>query len=153
MDDESAAPSDSASVHSGEGAPAKEEEPREEARLDEDLAGYIGTLVNTKLEEVHSDWVHHNDGDHLEGSIKVDAAWKSCWRKLVVLPTRGHDVPGCAVSRAFMSAVSHELEGFLIDDGIRSAPLSSRWRFFRIHPTLRRGSRGGCRGRKWWYLK
>eukprot|EP00978_Attheya_sp_CCMP212_P028315 scaffold97435_cov93-Attheya_sp.AAC.5 len=47
----------------------------------------------SKMFSVYGDYVHQNDGTHLDGGFTDDAQWQEYWRKLVVLPPQRFDVP------------------------------------------------------------
>jgi hypothetical protein len=42
-----------------------------------DLPGYTLTEADIKLDEVHGDHIHLNDGTHLTGGITDDSTWKN----------------------------------------------------------------------------
>jgi hypothetical protein len=76
-----------------------------------DLPGYKITEVDQKLMDVYGDYIHQNDGSHLDGGILDDAAWQSRWRKLIVLPCQRYDAPSGAVGRRFVRILTEELRG------------------------------------------
>jgi hypothetical protein len=67
-----------------------------------DLPGYVPTKADLKLKEVYGDYLHQNDGTHLDGGIQDDAEWQERWRKLVPLPAQRYQAPGGAVGRRFL---------------------------------------------------
>lgn len=74
--------------------PLEGDEAREGSGIDGDLLDCIITLANTQLEEVCNDWVHQNDGVHLDGGIKNTVNWQARWPYLIILPTHWYDAPG-----------------------------------------------------------
>jgi hypothetical protein len=59
-----------------------------------DLPGATILDADRKLLEVYGDYIHQNDGTHLDGCIKDDAVWQAHWRKLVALPCQRYYAPG-----------------------------------------------------------
>ncbi len=65
----------------GEPQTSKSVNPGEEKELERlaqsigDLPGYKPTEVDQKLKEVYGDYLHQNDGSHLDGGIQDDAEW------------------------------------------------------------------------------
>ena len=41
-----------------------------------DMPGYIPTVEDRKIQEVYSNFVHSNDGEHLSGGIAYSTDWK-----------------------------------------------------------------------------
>jgi hypothetical protein len=76
-----------------------------------DLPGVTVTEADRKLMEVYDDYIHQNDGTHLDGGIKDDAMWQENWRKLVVLPPQRYDTPSGPVGRRFVRMLTEELKG------------------------------------------
>ena len=54
----------------------KTEMEEEQAQTIGDLPGYMPTEVNMKLKEVYGNYLHQNDGSHLDGGILDDAIWQ-----------------------------------------------------------------------------
>jgi hypothetical protein len=76
-----------------------------------DLPGATITDADRKLLEVYGDYIHQNDGTHLDGGIQDDAVWQEYWRKLVTLPPQRYDVPSGPIGRRFVRLLTKELEG------------------------------------------
>ena len=76
-----------------------------------DLPGYVPNEVDLKLKEVYGDYLHQNDGTHLDGGIQDDAVWQERWKKLVGLPAQRYQAPGGAVGRRFLRILTQELLG------------------------------------------
>jgi hypothetical protein len=91
------------------------EEPAEEENSIKDVVGDLPgaeiTDTDKKMFSVYGDYVHQNDGTHLDGGIADDAQWQEYWRKLVVLPPQRFDVPTGAVGRQFVETLTEELVG------------------------------------------
>ena len=75
------------------------------------LPGQAATNTDRKLLGVYGDFVHQNDGTHLDGGIEDDRIWQERWKKLVVLPTKRYDAPRGGVGRQFVEGLADELEG------------------------------------------
>ena len=77
-----------------------------------DLPGVNITDADRKLMEVYGDYIHQNDGTHLDGGIKDDAKWQERWRKLLVaLPSQRYNAPGGSVGRRFVRMLTEEMRG------------------------------------------
>jgi hypothetical protein len=64
-----------------------------------DLPGAAISMADLKLKEVYGDYIHQNDGTHLDGGIADDSVWQARWAKLIVLPTQRYQAPGGPVGR------------------------------------------------------
>ena len=64
-----------------------------------DLPGAEVSAADLKLMDVYGDYIHQNDGSHLDGGIKDDAVWQARWAKLIVLPAQRYNAPGGPVGR------------------------------------------------------
>ena len=82
-----------------------------ESELGDLPAGANITDADRKLMEVCGDYIHQNDGTHLDGGIKDDDMQQACWRKLVALPSQGYNAPGGAVGRRYVRMLTEELRG------------------------------------------
>eukprot|EP00978_Attheya_sp_CCMP212_P042445 scaffold258630_cov55-Attheya_sp.AAC.1 len=60
---------------------------------------------------VYGDYVHQNNGTHLDGEIADDKIWQARWQKLVALPTKRYNAPGGHVGCQFIEVLVDELEG------------------------------------------
>jgi hypothetical protein len=76
----------------------------------------IGDLPNAsiseadrKLMEVYGDYIHQNDGSHLDRDMKEDYVWQLRWRKLVALPCQRYNAPGGAVGCHFVQLLTEEI--------------------------------------------
>eukprot|EP00978_Attheya_sp_CCMP212_P030174 scaffold109998_cov63-Attheya_sp.AAC.3 len=76
-----------------------------------DLPNQVPTDTDRKLMGVYGDYVHQNDGTHLDGGIAYDKIWQARWQKLVALPIKRYDAPGGHVGRQFIEVLADELEG------------------------------------------
>ena len=45
--------------------------------MEGDLPGYVLTPEDLRMRKVYGDWVHANDGNHLDGGIVDDGVWKT----------------------------------------------------------------------------
>ena len=76
-----------------------------------DLPGAVISEADRKLLDVYGNYIHQNDGSHLDGGIADDAEWQDRCRKLVVLPAQRCQAPGGPVGRRFVRMLAAELEG------------------------------------------
>ena len=74
----------------------------------EDLLGFTPERVHLLLQEVYGDFLHHNDGSHLDGGIAYNAAWQSRWRRLAAQPASWYATPSGAVRRRFTAILAAE---------------------------------------------
>jgi hypothetical protein len=91
--------------------PSLEEEEEVQDTPIGDLPGAVISEADLKMKEVYGDYVHQNDGSHLDGRIKEDGAWQEQWRKLIALPSQRYDAPNGAVGRRFVNILALDLEG------------------------------------------
>ena len=89
----------------------EKKEVEEPSQLTGDTPGHVPTEVDLKLKEVYGDYLHQNDGTHLDGGIQDDAVWQERWKKLVGLPAQRYQAPGGAVGRRFVRNLTQELLG------------------------------------------
>jgi hypothetical protein len=92
--------------------PSLEEEEEVQDTPIGDLPGAVISEADLKMKEVFGDYVHQNDGSHLDGGIKEDGAWQEQWRKLIALPSQRYDAPNGAVGRRFVNILALDLEEF-----------------------------------------
>ena len=59
---------------------------------------------------VYQDWVHQNQGDHLDGGIAEYRKWQVRWEKIVCMPTQRYDVPSGRVGNRFVGILSVEFD-------------------------------------------
>ena len=78
-----------------------------------DLPGYDITAVDRKLMEVYGDYVHQNDGAHLDGGVMDDDVWQKRWKSLASLPRIHYHIPSGKVGRRYVTMLSTELEGIV----------------------------------------
>jgi hypothetical protein len=78
-----------------------------------DLPGVTASDADQKLMEAYGDYIHQNDGSHLDGGIQDDDVWQEhCWCKLVILPPQHYDSPSGPVGCRFVRLLTkEELEG------------------------------------------
>ena len=55
---------------------------------------------------VYQDWVHQNQGDHLDGGIAEDSKWQVWWKKLVCMPTQRYYTSSGKVGKRFVQIMS-----------------------------------------------
>jgi hypothetical protein len=66
------------------------------------LPGATILPADLKLMKVYGDYIHQNDGLHLDGGVQDDGAWQEGWRQLIVLPRQRNDAPSSAVGQRFI---------------------------------------------------
>ena len=65
------------------------------------------------MHEVYGDFLHHNDGAHLDRGIKYDAVWQSRWRRLADQSASWDVTPSGAVGRRFTAILDTEWQGVI----------------------------------------
>ena len=50
-----------------------------------DLTVYVLTPEDPHMWKVYKEWVHTNDGIHLDGGIVYEEAWKTQWQYITVM--------------------------------------------------------------------
>ena len=53
------------------------------------------------LQGVYGDFLHHNDGSHLDGGVADDALWQRCWCQLAAQSESWYATPSGVVGRCF----------------------------------------------------
>jgi hypothetical protein len=66
-----------------------------------DLADYIVTEVDRRLDRVYGDHAHSNADTHLSGGIERDKLWQARWLEVMQLATTTYLVPKGRVGRRF----------------------------------------------------
>jgi hypothetical protein len=79
-----------------------------------DLPGATISPADLMLMKVYGDYLHQNDGTHLDGGIKEDGTWQERWRKLIALPTQHYDAPNGTMGHRFVRILTEELESIPI---------------------------------------
>ena len=69
--------------------------------------------------EVYGDFLHHNDGLHLDGGFTDDTIWQIRWRRLAAQLASWYTTPTGAVGRRFASILDVEWQ-VLIDQSWNS---------------------------------
>ena len=77
-----------------------------------DLLGFTPERAHLLLQGVYGDFLHHNNGSHLDGGIADNAAWQRCWRRLAAQSASWYAMPSGAVGRRFMSILARNGGGF-----------------------------------------
>jgi hypothetical protein len=78
-----------------------------------DLPGVEMTEADKLLLKVYGDYVHQNDGTHLDGGIADDKVWQKRWIDLAILPTQRYAAPKGAVGKRFVTLLATELAGIV----------------------------------------
>ena len=72
-----------------------------------DLPGFSPESAHLLLQGVYGDFLHHNDGSHLDGRI-ADAVWQRHWRRLAAQSESWYATPSGAVGRRFTVILTTE---------------------------------------------
>ena len=78
-----------------------------------DLPGFTLERAHLLLQEVYGDFMHHNDGSHLDGEIADNAAWQHHWRRLAAQSESWYATPSVVVGRRFTAILTAEWQGVL----------------------------------------
>ena len=73
-----------------------------------DLPDFTPELAHLFLRVVYGDFLHQNDGSHLDGGVVDDAIWQRCWRRLAVKLAVWYATPSGAVGNRFMAILAAE---------------------------------------------
>ena len=73
-----------------------------------DLLGFTLERAHLLLQGVYGDFLHHNDGSHLDRGIADDDAWQRCWRRIAAQSASWYATPSGAVGRRFMEILAAE---------------------------------------------
>ena len=65
------------------------------------------------LQEIYGDFLHHNDGLHLDGVIADNAAWQRRLRRLAAQSAIWYATPSGAVGRRFTAILAAEWRGVI----------------------------------------
>ena len=79
-----------------------------------DLLRFTPERAHLLLQVVYGDFLHHNDGSHLDGEITDDAAWKSHWRRLAALSASWYATPSGTVGCRFTEILAAEWRGVIL---------------------------------------
>ena len=73
-----------------------------------DLLGFTSERAHLLLQEVYGDFLHHNDGSHMDRGIADNAAWQLRWRRLDAQSKSWYTTPSGAVGRRFTAILAAE---------------------------------------------
>ena len=73
-----------------------------------DIPVFTPERVHLLLKGVYGDFLHHNNGLHLDGGIADDAAWQRHWHRLAVQSVSWYATPSGAVGRRFTVILAAE---------------------------------------------
>ena len=71
-----------------------------------DLLVFVPERAHMLLQGVYGDFLHHNDGSHLEGVIVDNALWKRRWRRLAAQSASWYATPSGEVGRRFTAILA-----------------------------------------------
>jgi hypothetical protein len=94
-----------------EAPPKESEEEVQDVTTVGDLSGATILAVDIKLMKVFGDYIHQNDGTHLDGGIEEDDAWQGQCSQLIALLSQHYDAPSGALGQNFICLLTKELEG------------------------------------------
>ena len=78
-----------------------------------DLLGFTPESAHLLLQEVYGDFLHHNNGAHLDRVIMDKSVWQRRWRRLAAQSARWYATPSGAVGRRFTEILAAEWRGVL----------------------------------------
>ena len=64
--------------------------------------------VHLLLQGVYGEFLHHNNGSHLDEGVADDAIWQRRWRRIAVQLAIWHATPSGAVGRRFKAIMAAE---------------------------------------------
>ena len=76
-----------------------------------DLPVFTPEHVHLLLQKVYGDFLHHNDGSHLEGGIADDALWQRCWIWLAPQSASWYATLSEVVGHPFTAILAAEWQG------------------------------------------
>ena len=65
------------------------------------------------LQGVYGDYLHYNDGSHLDGGVADDAIWQRRWHQLAAQSAIWYTTPSGAVGHRFAAILTAEWRGVL----------------------------------------
>ena len=72
------------------------------------------TEIDTKLSELFDgEYIHDNDGTHLDGNTPDDRLWQERYKSVIVYPLNLYDLPNGPVGRSFIKTLCDELNGVI----------------------------------------
>ena len=92
-------------VHVGGGVPPLEENAH--------LPDFNPERVHLLLQGVYGDYLHSNDGSHLDGGVADDAIWQRRWHQLAAQSAIWYTTPSGAVGHRFAAILTAEWRGVL----------------------------------------
>ena len=78
-----------------------------------DLPGFHSERAHLLLQGVYGDFLHHNDGSHLDGGIADNTAWQRRWCRLAAQSASWYTTPSGAVGCRFTAILAAEWRGVL----------------------------------------
>ena len=76
-----------------------------------DLPNEYPYPVDFDLQKVYGDYIHLNNGSHLNDGVLDDFKWQQRWKVILALPTRRFNAPKGRVGKRYISILSNELAG------------------------------------------
>ena len=76
--------------------------PKESANLPDFTLNHAHLL----LQEIYRDFLHHNDGLHLDGVVADNAIWQRCWMRLAAQSASWYSTSYGAVSCRFTAILA-----------------------------------------------
>ena len=77
------------------------------------LPDFTPERVYLLLKGVCGDFLHHNNGSHLDMGVADDAIWQRRWRRLATQSASWYAMSSGAVGRRFMDILNVEWQGVL----------------------------------------
>ena len=88
-----------------------------------DLPGFQPDRAHLLLQGVYGNFLHHNDGAHLDRGITDGAICQRCWCQLADQSASWYAPPSGAVGRRFMAILAAKWQGFSAGVGTPRYPL------------------------------
>ena len=92
-------------IHVGGNVPSPEE--------NADLPGFHPERAHLLLQGVYGDFLHHNNGSHLDRGIMDEDVWQRCWHQIAAQSASWYATPSGAVGRRFTAILAVEWRGVL----------------------------------------
>jgi hypothetical protein len=88
-----------------------------------DLADYVVTEADHRLDRVYGDHAHSNSGTHLSGGIEKDRLWQARWLEVMQLATTTYSVRKGRIGRRFYKYQTLLWKGVRLRDWNSERPL------------------------------
>ena len=73
-----------------------------------DIPDFTTQRMHLLLQEVYGDFLHHNDGSHLDRGVPDDTIWQRRWRRIAAQLASWYATPSGAVGSCFVAVLDAE---------------------------------------------